>query len=84
MDTARRFARLGISRRGGTKRIVTIDTQKLESVWGVTIIDLTDSVIRSRHCGSSSQAMRYAFEWDEVVVIGNIPANCIVGVENVP
>lgn len=81
LSTARRFADLGISRRGGTKTIVTIDVAKLEQVWGVQIIDLTDSYTRQIHCGSSSQAMRYASDWDEVIVIGEIPAHCITAFE---
>lgn len=82
-QTALRFARMGMQRRGGRKRIVTLDVEKLKNVPGIEIIDLTNPLYLLIHCGSNSRAIRYANDWKEVLLVGTIPTECIIEIEDV-
>lgn len=84
LSKAMNFARLGMQRRGVSKKtIVTIDVDKLRSVPGVQIIDLTDPFTLMIHCGTNSRAISFAQDWNEVIVVGAIPAHCITSVKEV-
>lgn len=85
--SARRFANLGIAHRDQSvpKKIATIDVDKLKcSNPLVRFIDLTDSTTRSIYIPDNSTAIRWAINWDEVLIDGNIPSSCISHVEEIP
>lgn len=83
--TARKFANLGMQRkRVSSKRIVTIDVEKLKTEPKIKrVVDLTNSIYRSVYCSGNSRAERFAETWCEVIIEGEIPAICIVSVETV-
>lgn len=67
--------------RYGTHQIVEIDVRKLP--YSVTIIDLTSHGKRQRHIqyhhdsNTVYKFNRYADQFDEILLVGDVPAHCI-------
>ena len=66
--------------RTSPKKVAQINRACLTNV---EVIDLTDPCVRRMHLGGDDRAYNFANKFEEVLIVGNIPPECVTAIKDV-
>ncbi|XP_045206834.2 uncharacterized protein LOC123559076 [Mercenaria mercenaria] len=75
LESAKDFARKSFGYTPGSRNVPRIDTSRLGQI--VQYTDLTNSTVLYGQIPDDERAQNFARKFNEVVITGHIPANCI-------